>query len=211
MESLYASLLCASFTFSVECVRIRSADRGPTGSLSRDQVLPMAALLYVGGLFVYFLYPTAAPPATTVALLCACLAAFGHGSTRGRKVQLCLIGLIYALAVAKLATLFPFHKWHGVPTTVVLAALWAMLTWCVARTVSDSFEILSWSYITVFVLSKLQLYQVTVFGHLFTFSADALESSFCNVYWMATCICAGGYRIQDVLASLWVKRYKTVI
>jgi hypothetical protein len=146
-----------------------------------------------------------------VAFLCACLPVFGRPSTHGRKGQLCLIGLIYALAVAKLVTLFPFHKWHGVPTTVVLAALWAMLTWCVARTAPDSFELLSWSYIALFVLGKLPLYQVTVFGHPIALFADALESSLCNVYWMATCSCAAGYRIRDALSNVWVKRYKTVI
>jgi hypothetical protein len=211
MESLYASLLCASFTFSVEYVRIRSAVRGPTGSLSGETMLPMAALLYVGGLFLYCLYPTAAPPATFVAFLCACMPVFGRRSTRVRKVQLCLIGLIYALAAAKLMTLFPFHKWHGVPTTVVLAVLCAMLTWCVARTAPDSFEILSWSYIALFVLGNLQLNQATVFGHPFVLSVDAMESSLCNVYWMATCIGVGGHRIQDFLASMWVKRYKPII
>jgi hypothetical protein len=211
MESLYASLLCASFAFSSEYLRIRGTGSVPRGTLSGERLLPMAALFYICGLFVYLLYPTAALPAATIALLCACLPALGHRLGSRRKLQLCLIGVAFALMAGKLMRSFPFYKWHGVPTMVVLAALWATLTWCVAGTAAESFEVLSWSYIVLFLFANLQWNSITVFGYHWWFATDGVESSFCNLYWMATCISTVGYRIKDGLAKLWVKRYKTVI
>jgi hypothetical protein len=211
MESLYTSLLCASFAFSSEYLRIGGTGSAPRGILSGDAWLPLASLLYICGLFVYCLYPTVALPAATIAYLCACLPVLGRRMPSRRKLQLCFIGVAFALAAGKLMRTFPFHKWHGVPTLVVLAALWAVMTWCVVGTTADSFEILSWSYIALFLITNLQLNSITVIGYRWRLSADPLEGSACNLYWMAICVSAAGYRIKDGLAKLWINRYKSVI